>query len=254
MTMLARTIVASIVVALSSTAHAEIINNQKAKPSRSAIEQAKAEVKLADIDFKLARFGEALDKYARAYELYPVPGLLFNIGQCHRLLKHHAKAIFFFEGYLRDEPAASNRPLVEDLIREARAALDKPAEVLVQPPTPQPPTPQPPLPVAPLVVQPAQEPEAPQQDGAPSRVIPSLLVGGGLAVAATGGAFYYYGQKRGPDEKYVYRDTRTLGGVMMAAGGAAIVAGAIVWLRRPSSAPVAGITPDGAYLGWAGAF
>jgi hypothetical protein len=58
---------------------------------------------------------------------------------------------------------------------------------------------------------------------------------------------------------FVYDDTRWLGGAMMVVGGAAIVAGTVLWLRggSPGAAPpgpVAAVTPGGAYLGWAGAF
>src|SRR5262249_18432563 len=54
-----------------------------AVPARAddKLEQAKQEVKAADIDYRLGRFSEALAGYTRAYQLYPVPALLFNIGQ-----------------------------------------------------------------------------------------------------------------------------------------------------------------------------
>ena len=45
---------------------------------------------------------------------------MFNIAQCHFQLQHWDRAIFFFEGYLRELPGASNRALVDDLINEAR--------------------------------------------------------------------------------------------------------------------------------------
>jgi tetratricopeptide (TPR) repeat protein len=219
------------------------------------VAQAKQQVEAADIDYRLGRFGEALDEYTRAYELYPVPPLLFNIGQCHRNLADHAKAIFFFEGYLRDEPTASNRALVEDLIRESRAALDLSIAGRAAPATP-------PQPVAPAPIDPGRpgpvEPPPPPGDRAPgrSRVLPALMIGGGVAALAGGGLFYYYGQKRGPDEKFVYDDTRLLGGTLMAVGAAAIVTGAVLWLRHPdtSGALVAALAPDAGYLGWAGTF
>jgi tetratricopeptide (TPR) repeat protein len=72
-----------------------------AKPV-NARAQARAQVKKAQLDYKLARFEQALAEYSRAYELYPTPALLFNLGQCHRNLKNHERAIFFFEGYLRE--------------------------------------------------------------------------------------------------------------------------------------------------------
>jgi hypothetical protein len=83
--------------------------------------------------------------------------------------------------------------------------------------------------------------------------LPGALIGTGIAVSAGGAAFYYYGQKRGPGEKYLYDDTRWLGGTMIALGGASLVAGVYLLLHHPSSAPVATISPGGVYLGWAGA-
>lgn len=217
-----------------------LVLSASAARGQEPMTEAREQVKAADIDYRLGRFVEALAEYTKAYELYPVPPLLFNIGQCHRHLKDHSKAIFFFEGYLRDEPAAKNRPLVEDLIRESKAELDKQAaEVAVRPPA---------------AVEPPRRDEPHDAPGRPI-LLPSLLVGGGLAAVAGGGAFYYYGQKHGPDEMYIYADTRWLGGAMMGLGGAAIVAGAIVWARGPSSgAPVAAVAPAGGYVGWVGVF
>jgi tetratricopeptide (TPR) repeat protein len=101
-----------------------------AKPPNGRAEaraQAKAQVKKAQLDYKLARFEQALADYTYAYELYPAPALLFNLGQCHRNLKNYERAIFFFEGYLREAPKIDpdQRALTEDLIAESRAALDR---------------------------------------------------------------------------------------------------------------------------------
>jgi tetratricopeptide (TPR) repeat protein len=229
------------------------------------IEQAKQQVAAADIDYRLARFTEALAEYTRAYELYPVPALLFNIGQCHRNLKAYGKAIFFFEGYLRDAPRATNRALVEDLIRESKAELAK-AELAKAPPAAPPAAPvepsvrvPPPAPAEPMprpaaaVAMPRNE--APTPDRAPSHgtLVPGLLVGGGFAAAAAGVVFYYYGQKRGPEEMFTYDDTRPLGGALVVVGGAAIITGAVLWARH-RSAPVAAVSSTSGYVGWAGAF
>jgi len=84
--------------------------------------QAKAAVGRAQIDYKLGKFQDALDGYRRAYELFQAPVLLFNIGQCHRNLGDPEKAIFFFEGYLREEtrPEPERRKLADELIAELR--------------------------------------------------------------------------------------------------------------------------------------
>lgn len=76
------------------------------------------------VQYKLGHFEEALAEFSKAYERYPAPGLLFNIGQCHKMMKHHEQAIYFFQGYLRDKPDAPNRKAVEELIVESKHALD----------------------------------------------------------------------------------------------------------------------------------
>ncbi|MBC8133747.1 MAG: tetratricopeptide repeat protein [Deltaproteobacteria bacterium] len=88
---------------------------------------ARAEVQKAQLQYKLGRFEEALDSYSRAYEIFNAPALLFNIGQCHKNLKHHERAVFFFEGYLREEKKidARKRTLAEELIAESRAELER---------------------------------------------------------------------------------------------------------------------------------
>ena len=87
---------------------------------KSAAQEA---FKKGQIQYNLGRFEKALEHFSTAYETMPHGAFLFNIGQCHRHLGNHEKAIFFFEGYLRNLPNAPNRSDVEDLISEHRAKL-----------------------------------------------------------------------------------------------------------------------------------
>ena len=209
-------------------------------------QQARQEVEAADVLYKLARFDEALAKYSRAYELYQAPALLFNIAQCHKNLKQFEKAIFFYEGYLREAPGAPNRALVEDLLAESRRLLEQQQRETqnAQPPPAPPPQPPPPQVIVTRV-------EPPHRS---SPLVPVSLVAGGAAIAITGGVFYYYGQKRGPDEKFVYDDTRILGGTLAVLGVAATATGAYLLWHRHSSMPLAAAAPGGGYVGWAGTF
>ena len=90
-----------------------------------AKQEAKKHFRLAEQHYKLGRFGDALREYSTAYELAPLAGFLFNIGQCHRLLGNHERAVFFYEGYLREKPNARNRNAVLKLIAESKKKLDK---------------------------------------------------------------------------------------------------------------------------------
>jgi tetratricopeptide (TPR) repeat protein len=86
-------------------------------------DDAKALSKRAATAFAVAHFQEALDLYTQAYERFPVPALLFNLGQCNKNLGHFERALFFFQEYLRDKPDAANRPAVETLIAGAKKQL-----------------------------------------------------------------------------------------------------------------------------------
>lgn len=75
--------------------------------------------------FALGKFDEALAQYQRAYDAKPLPGLLFNIGQCHRNLGDFEAAIFSFKKYLKAAPEADNREQVEEYIVDLEAEQDK---------------------------------------------------------------------------------------------------------------------------------
>jgi tetratricopeptide (TPR) repeat protein len=79
----------------------------------------------AEAHYKLGRFGEALEEYSRAYEAAPLPAFLFNIGQCHRQMGNHERAIFFYKGYLRERPEARNKAVVEKLIQQCNQELER---------------------------------------------------------------------------------------------------------------------------------
>lgn len=77
----------------------------------------------AETHFSLGEFKQALELYREAYRLKPLPGFLFNIGQCQRKLGRCDQAVFFFKQFLDRLPKAPNRALVEDLVRECEATL-----------------------------------------------------------------------------------------------------------------------------------
>ena len=68
--------------------------------------------------FALGRFDDALEEYQTAFDAKPLPGFLYNIGQCYRNLGDYDQAIFSFKKYLKLEPEASNKEAVERLIEE----------------------------------------------------------------------------------------------------------------------------------------
>ena len=117
-----------------------------AAPVDPALARAKTLFEHAEAEYALAHFDAALADYEQAFETRPLPGFLFNIGQCHRQLHHWERAGFFYRAYLEKQPAARNRALVESLLVEvdeqARLqAVVRPEPVVVVPPPPAPPPP-----------------------------------------------------------------------------------------------------------------
>jgi len=135
---------------------------------------AKASYRQGETEYKLGRFDEALAAFSRAYELNAIPGFLFNIGQCHFQLKNYERAIFFYEGYLRDSPAAPNRAATQgqiamakrELAKQQRLARKTPMTPTAVAPTPTAEPSSAPIAVKPYVV-PASEPAVVPMQAAP---------------------------------------------------------------------------------------
>jgi tetratricopeptide (TPR) repeat protein len=70
--------------------------------------------------YNLGRFADAVDRYARAYKILPLPGYLFALGQSHHKLAHYKKAIHFYQMYLRDNPGTPKTKAIRQLIGECR--------------------------------------------------------------------------------------------------------------------------------------
>ena len=92
-----------------------------------AARAARAHFQRAEKAFSMGKFDDALKGYEAAYEAKALPGLLFNIAQCHRNLANPERAIFFYQRYLALDPATPNRALVEQLIGEEQKRLEKSA-------------------------------------------------------------------------------------------------------------------------------
>jgi tetratricopeptide (TPR) repeat protein len=88
----------------------------------AAEEHARALFAQAKKAYALADFEGALKLYTQAYEADPLPGFLFDIGQCHRQLCHYERAIFFYHRFLIE---SHTRPPNADEVEEFIAGLEK---------------------------------------------------------------------------------------------------------------------------------
>ncbi len=214
------------------------------------------------IEYNAGDFEPALADAKKAYELYPLPALLYDLGQCHRALHHWEQAAFFFRGYLREEARARNRAMVVALIaemdanrRKEEAEADRaraaPA-IAVIPVAPVA------APAAPPVVAPAavrRRPPAPAKprpvpaaaiSTAPARarrsVAPWVVAGGGVLATIAGGVLWglassyrggYGGAGRVPPGvtygALQQSNTFALAGDVLVPAGAALLVGGALW-------------------------
>lgn len=81
-----------------------------------------------------------------------------------------------------------------------------------------------------------------------SKLGPALLLGAGIALIGGGGIAVYYGEQNG---KRIFPDATPVGIGLIAAGAGSTIIGAILLSQSGhSSAPVAAISHDRAYIGW----
>ncbi len=96
----------------------------------------------------------------------------------------------------------------------------------------------------------------PTESGGRARWMPYALMGVGGAALLAGGIMIAIDEDIDPAGRQHenIRDTATGGVVLGLAGAAALGAGVYLWMRDKSSAPVAAVSRDGAYVGWIGRF
>jgi tetratricopeptide (TPR) repeat protein len=82
--------------------------------------------------FQAGRYDDAIAKYQEAYSLVPLPLLLFDLGQAHRLKGEPEKAVGYYRKYLDVEPggkaageAREHVAALEPEVRARRAADEK---------------------------------------------------------------------------------------------------------------------------------
>jgi tetratricopeptide (TPR) repeat protein len=85
--------------------------------------------------FDLSEFDEALEDFKNAYRFKDDPVFLYNIAQCHRLLKHNEDAVRFYKSYLRRAPTSPRRHEVELKIAALEEAIALGQRAQTIPPT-----------------------------------------------------------------------------------------------------------------------
>jgi tetratricopeptide (TPR) repeat protein len=72
-------------------------------------------------EYAAGQYEEAARDLLAAFQLVPVPILLFNLGQCENALGHLDRAIHFYESYLAASPEGPDVAVARERLREALA-------------------------------------------------------------------------------------------------------------------------------------
>ncbi len=91
---------------------------RSARADDPAMRSAKRHYDRGEKLFALGKFDAALDEYQKAFDAKPLPGFLFNIGQCYRNLGDYDQAIFSFKKFLKLDPDTPKKDAVDKLIEE----------------------------------------------------------------------------------------------------------------------------------------
>jgi tetratricopeptide (TPR) repeat protein len=83
----------------------------------------------ASAEYDQGRFADALKDFASAYQADPVPGFLFNLGQCHRELGNWQLAADFYRRYLEAKPDAKNSETARELLATVESKARQETEV-----------------------------------------------------------------------------------------------------------------------------
>jgi tetratricopeptide (TPR) repeat protein len=207
------------------------------------------------------RYDDAIAAWDRSYASSHLPGLVYNLAQAHRLRGDCREAVEAYKRFVELDPTSPQRASAEGFVRDLEpcpnpATVEHPTTPPALPPSP-PPAPPPPPHVA--VVH--------RHTG--ERIAGLVFIGAGVAAAGVGG---YFGSQAQTLANQVHtactpscewdtvkakdqegRSDAQLQYVLYAAGGAAIVTGAVLFAlsRRHADVPVA-ISPlrGGAALTW----
>lgn len=230
--------------------------------------------------YQVAEYAQAIDAWKQAYLISKKPLLLFNIGQAYRLSGDCTQAMTFYDNYQEADPAPKNQDELDQAIaacKDAKPAVTSTKPVDTKPVETKPVDTQPvetkPVETAPPVKGEPPPPAAQQASGGHRGV--AMIVGLGGVVLEGGAVFFALQSKSKADdvEKYVAqshvfdakakalqsdgeRDNKLAWGLGIA-GGAAIVAGAVLYLTGGSSEEhgVAIVpTRDGAHVSWSTSF
>jgi len=170
----------AVVVAVLAAGTAGRFGSACAQPASNVTAEQKLEMKQhyekGQRAYDVGKYADAIDEYAKVYEIGGNPAMLFNIAQSYRLNNQPGEAVRFYRRFLQRAPNAPNRADVEQKIAELEKIEEKPRVVAAPPPAPAAAVPTTPAPPAPPPPPPAAPPPPPAPVAAPPPSPPPAAV------------------------------------------------------------------------------
>jgi tetratricopeptide (TPR) repeat protein len=107
--------------AMAALACASVVARADSLDADKGREQARAHFKAGAAQFEAEHYEEAIKEYLTAYEILPLPDILFNLGQAYRLKGDFTRSLEYYTRYLAIEPNGR----VSDIAREHVAMLSR---------------------------------------------------------------------------------------------------------------------------------
>lgn len=149
-------------------------------------EVARKHYQLGEMLYKTSNHKGALVEFKKAYELEPLPALLFNIARCYEVMADVAQAIKIYRLYLKKQPDSPKRSLVEARLKNLEERKKAIAAAKAKPPVAK----RPAKPVTkPPPARPAPSPVRPAPSGGWKRTAGWVALGTGVASLGAGVAF-----------------------------------------------------------------
>jgi len=104
-----------------------------AEAQDQTLEQAKQHFDEGQNLYLQGKYTEAAEQFMAAYEVKKFPAFLFNVAVCHEKNRDFAKALSFYERYLREDTHSQDKSLVLKRISGIRTHLNPPPSATSQP-------------------------------------------------------------------------------------------------------------------------
>jgi tetratricopeptide (TPR) repeat protein len=110
-------------------------DGKNAAPAGDDVQRARTAFNQGQREYLLGHYAEALPLFEQAYKIKPLPGLLYNIGQCYRLLGNMEQARRLYRNFIDTAPESPQVADATEKLKELEKAIKAHSDTRNSPPT-----------------------------------------------------------------------------------------------------------------------